>query len=336
MRFFGKSVRTPNMTLRVPSLAMAGLFGSTLAVLAAKGQVEAPKGPEVAARHPRNGVSEQRGTGAITGQKLLESAIRTLERRRSISAEIRHSIDLFEQELVGSGVYLEERSHRGLLFRMELKIQLGDEPSSLLRVCDGRYLWMYRKLAGGESLSRIDVARVERALQESGDIHELAKVDRWPGLGGLSRLLRGLHRAYEFALVEETLLEGRDGPLPVLRLEGEWKRAKLAKLLPEQEKAIKAGKRADLSKLPAHLPDHVILFLGKADAFPYRIEYRRRTPQKGASAEEAARDRPLVTMELSEVNLNAAIHPTSFLYNPGDLEWADQTVPFLKKLGLVP
>ncbi|MFH1920057.1 MAG: hypothetical protein ABIP48_09250 [Planctomycetota bacterium] len=323
------------MAPRVPSLATAGLFGSVLAVLAAMGQVEGPKGPEIGGEDPHSGGVEGRGSGTISGQELLRSAIRRLERRRSISAKIRHSIDLFEHKLVGSGNYWEERSHRGLLFRMELKIQLGDEPSSLLHVCDGRYLWMYRKLAGGESLSRIDVERVERALQESGDIQELAKVDRWPGLGGIPRLLRGLHRAYEFVSVEETYLEGREGPLPVLRLEGEWRRAKLAKLLPEQEKAINAGRTADLSKLPAHLPDHVILFLGKADAFPYRIEYRRRGPHEG-EGEDVSRDRALVTMELSEVNLNATIHPTSFLYNPGDLECTDQTVPFLKKLGLVP
>ena len=40
-------------------------------------------------------------------------------------------------------------------------------------------------------------------------------------------------------------------------------------------------------------------------------------------------------MELSEVDLNAAIHSTRFLYNPGDLEYSDETAEFLKKLGLV-
>ena len=334
MRFFGKSVRTPNMGSRVPILGIVGLAAFVLAILAATGQVVPLNRSEGGIDSPQNAHSRGPIAPTVSGQSLLENAIHTLEGHRSISAKIRHSVDLFGNKPVGSGIYLEERSNRGLLFRLELRIQLGNELSSLLDVCDGRYLWMYRKLWERETLSRIHVGRVEQALEESGGIHEIGKVDRWPGLGGLPKLLRGLYRKYDFASVQETSLEGREGPLPVWRLEGEWKEAELAKLLPEQGEAVKGGKPADVSKLRPHLPDHVVLFLGKTDAFPYRIEYRRRRPN-GRDGGEASRDKALVTMELSEVDLNAAIHSTRFLYNPGDLEYSDETAEFLKKLGLV-
>jgi hypothetical protein len=106
-------------------------------------------------------------------------------------------------------------------------------------------------------------------------------------------------------------------------------------LLPDQRGAVKKGKPVDLGKLPAQAPDHVLLYLGKADMFPYRIEFRRGNPNR-PQGEPASNGRSLVTMELFEVDLNASILPTHFLYSPGDLEYSDKTGRFLKSLDLAP
>ena len=90
-----------------------------------------------------------------------------------------------------------------------------------------------------------------------------------------------------------------------------------------------------MEKLPPHVPDHVVLFLGKTDGFPYRIEYRRRQPSE-AAAEEGPKDRAVVTIKLNDVRLNATVHPTDFLYSPGDLSITDGTGQFLKSLSLAP
>jgi len=333
MRFFGKSVRTPNMGSRLPILAVVGLLGAAGgAILVATGRVEPSQRPGGERVASQSGPEQGTGAPSISGQALLEHAILRLESRRSVSAKIRHSVDLFGQKPVGSGLYLERRSPRELQFRLEIRIQLGDDPSSLLHVCDGRYLWMYRKLGDSESLSRIDVARVQRALEESGDMGRMASIGQWPGLGGLPRLLRGLYAAFEFTSVEETRLAAQ---LPVWKLRGEWRKEKLARLLPEHKDAVKKGKLVNLSQLPEHLPDHVLVFLGRTDEFPYRIEYRRRKARPG-KGEGISEDRSLVVMELFEVDLNAPIHPTRFLYAPGDLEYADETRRFLEEQGLGP
>ncbi len=318
---------------RLPILAIGGLLGAGLGLLApgAQAQTSRQAGPGQLASQDRP--AQPPTTPPICGQDLLEQAILALENRRSISAKIAHSIDLFGHKPVGSGIYLEERSDRGLRLRLEVRIQLAGQTGSLLHVCDGRYLWMYEKLGDRESLTRIDVQRVGQALEESGSMGRLGTIGWWPGLGGLSKLLRGLHDAFDFPTVDQTRLG--QPPLPVWRLHGQWKPEKLAELLPDQQKNLEKGKPVDLAKLPPHLPDHVVLFLGKIDGFPYRIEYRRQQPSE-TQAEDAPNDRAVVTIKLHEVALNASIHPTYFLYSPGDLPISDGTGQFLKGLGLPP
>jgi len=366
------------MGLSLPILTIFGLLAAALAVAAAIGQVDTPQkqqagqaagraAAQVAPRNrpelpttpgtrapddnlgggpsPPHRAGETPATQAVpsaapSGQTLLEGAILTLESRRSVSAKIRYSVDLMGQRPVGSGVYMEQRSEQGLRLRFETRFQLAGEPSSLLQVCDSRHLWVYQKLGDQESLSRIDVARVERALEESGKIGKLANVGWWPGLGGLTKVLRALHATFDFTSVEGAQLADQAGPVPVWRLRGAWKPDKLAKAFPGRKQPANPRQptdlaKLDLGKLPRHVPDHVVLYLGKTDRFPYRIEYRRRTPPD-QEAEGGSEDLSLVTMQLFERNLNASIHPANFLYSPGDLECPDTTSQFLKKLGLAP
>ena len=257
---------------------------------------------------------------------LLETAVRTLESRDAIAAQIRHEVDLFNKRLAGFGSYLEQRRGRAHLIRLELRIQLGDHTSSLLQICDGRFLWTYRKLQGSAKLGRVDVARANRALDKVGktsDGGSSGRMEGLPSLGGLPRLLRGLNDSFDFTLAEPGRW-GKQGR-PVWKLHGQWKTEQLAKILPDQEAAIRRGSAADLSKLPSHLPDHVILLLGQEDHFPYRIEYRRSDDRQS---------RALVTMELFDVYYPGSIDPRRFTYNPGDLEYSDQTESYLESLGV--
>jgi hypothetical protein len=177
-------------------------------------------------------------------------------------------------------------------------------------------------------LTQIDAARVYSTLQDLGQTTSPGTGRLLPGPGGLSRVLRGLHAHFDFTTAER----GTVAQLPLWRLEGSWRPEVLAAIMPQQAKAIKEGKPADLQRLPQQLPDHVVLLLGQEDLFPYRIEYRRTVPQKGAAG-ETAESRSLVTMELFEVNLNMRIDPARFLYRPGKVD-ADLTDNFLQALGV--
>ena len=88
-----------------------------------------------------------------------------------------------------------------------------------------------------------------------------------------------------------------------------------------------------MQRLPEHLPDGVVLFLGREDLFPFRVEYRRRMPRSplGQGYEE---DSAVVTMDLFEVSLNMPPDDLRFSFAPGNLEYSDQTDHFLERLGL--
>ncbi|MGA2619253.1 MAG: hypothetical protein ABSF26_16720 [Thermoguttaceae bacterium] len=259
-------------------------------------------------------------------RSILQAAIRAAESRRCVSARIRQQGELFGYGLLGSGRYLEARGTAIPLLRLELRIQVGDQTSSLVQVCDGQALWSYRKLPDGQKLSRVDAVRASAELAKlpppAGRPGGPATL---PGLGGLSRLLRGLDATFQFTVAERGQLAG----LPVWKLEGGWKPGYLVNFLPKQRKAIEEGKPVDLSRLPRYLPDRVIILLGQEDLFPYRIDYCRGGRGEGADGRQG---RSLTTLEFFEVNLNAPVDAGQFVYAPGALPVCDETEQYLQSL----
>lgn len=268
------------------------------------------------------------GAASPDPQALLVEAERALEGCTSVSAKIVHEAHLFDKHLVGSGIYLQQRSGRVSLTRLELRLQIGDQTSSLVQVCDGRALWTKRNVLGTEQLSRIDVEAASAALQPARDSTAIVPGDVLPGLGGLSDLLKRLGAAFEFTAAQP----GRWGNQPAWRLTGRWKPDRLVRLLPEQKAAIEAGQPADLSQLPAHLPDQVVvLLLAQEPPLFYRLEYRR--VRKGGPASVDSGGEAIVTMELRDLDFVTPIDPNRFIYNPGDLPCEDRTAEYIRSLG---
>jgi len=271
-------------------------------------------------------------TSRPPAQQILERAISRLEAHRAIAARTRQEVDLYGKRLVGAGEYLEQRGPQGRMFRLELKIQLDSDPSTLLQVSDGRYLWRSESYRGKGTAERIDLARVAQAMEGQGGIPEAGKIGAWPGLGGLPKLLRTLHQRFEFVVADQATLPDRDRT-PVIRLRGDCVALRSAGNLSAGSTGAAAGKPPGPDKLPAHLPHYVVLFLGKDDLFPFRIEYRRRDPKPSARL-EAPVDQTIASMDLFEVTLNVPVSRTRFFYNPGNLEYSDQTDRFLTQLGV--
>lgn len=320
------------MNICIPYLALLAVCGWAVQAAIAEPQRligQTPPDREVVSTE---GDEERRGARKPDPETLVRQAISALEGHRSITAGIRQNVNLFDQELFGTGYYMERRTGGKLQFRMELRIQADadQEPSSLLKVFDGRYLWTYRNLGGSESLGRIDAEHVSRGLEESGRIAELVNLGRWPGLGGLPRLLRGLNLAFHFGAIEAEPVRLRN-QMPGWKIVGFWKPDQLVKMAPNLKESIEAGNVIDADDLPAHLPNSVVLVLGQKDSFPYAVEFRR--VHHGSPAADNA-DHEGVTLELLQVELDGPAKPARFIYNPGDLDYADQTREFLKSLGV--
>jgi len=264
---------------------------------------------------------------ATQAEALLLSAIAMCENRRSLSARLRFEAQLFGKQLVGSGNYLEENRSEDYLIRLELRTQTGQYSSTLVQVCDGRYLWTYRKMPSETTLTRVDLVRASTQLRRHSATPVPPDSAILPGLGGLAYLLRSLHAAFEFHTLEYGRW-GNSGRL-VWRLTGQWNRRQLQLLLPDQCSALEKGLPADVSKLPDHLPDQVIMILGQEDLLPYRIEYRRRLPEKEGNEPIS---RPLLLVDLFDVQTNLKLDPVQFIYQPGNAKFADATESFVQAL----
>ncbi|MHB8901554.1 MAG: hypothetical protein ACYC6Y_22610 [Thermoguttaceae bacterium] len=266
------------------------------------------------------------------GQALLRQAVAALERHYTVAAEVTQKALLMGHEVIGSGTYCEQRSNQGLRFRLELTAQTSDDAlaSGLVQVCDGQYLWNYRKLRGNESLSRVDLAVVQRRLTESGSGQLAQILDGWPGLAGLPKLLRSFDRSFQFDSPEGVQLQAE---FPAWKLEGRWRPEMLARVVPQHKDRIEQGRGVAREDLPEQLPNSVVLFLGKDDLFPYSIIFYRldgnTTTVKASPNAPAA----IVQVNLTKVRFNQPIAAGQFVYNPR-LKYADETEAMLDRLGL--
>mgnify|MGYP005835414227 CR=1 FL=1 len=320
---------------RIRAILICGFFGLVVALTGGIGRWAIPSGPNpppqgatsTATASPQVATASlPLGNGHPTATNVLSLAIAAIESRETVSAKMRYEARLFGQRLLGSGSYVEQRPGRDHLFRLELRFQLGDSPSSLVNVCDGRYLWEYRSTGGKSELSRVDIVRAWRALERAGEPLAAHHAMALPGLGGVPRLLHGLNRQFEFGPAQRG--KWSNPPVIVWRVEGQWRRESLKLMLPDQVQAIAEG-RADLKRLPPQVPDKVICYLGEADCFPYRIEFRRQS----SLAADPVTDQCILAVDFYDVRFNEPIDPSLMRYQPpSDTEFSDQTESFIQRL----
>jgi len=270
--------------------------------------------------------------GPTPGDELVARAVEAVESQPSVVAKLRQRVALFDQELMGSGAYLQGPPGTNR-FRFELRMEGENQGSTLQHVSDGESLWIFRELDGKDTrVSKVDLARVLAALKQADDAKQAnapGLPSRGLGLGGLPKLLRGLSQDFQFGPAEPSAL----GELPVVVLRGVWRPARLATFLPEHKQAILAGESVDLSQLPAHLPEQIILTLGRDDLFPYRVEYLRRT-KPGVLDRHGPEWRRVVLLEVFDVKLGAPIERGQFTYQPDDAaKLPDDTEVYLRSLG---
>ncbi|MCH8922929.1 MAG: hypothetical protein IIA67_07250 [Planctomycetes bacterium] len=267
--------------------------------------------------------------------RLVQDAVRAMDSYTSVEAKIRHKAELFDSRLIGSGMYWQAGHGGDKRLRLELKIPVAGKVSTLQQVCNDDYLWIHETFGEDSQLTQIDIRRVRRAISQSPARLRGESSLRWLALGGLPMLLASLQESFYFTIVEQqgtlNTADVTGGGRPTWTLLGRWKREKLAHLLGEEHAD---GAKLDVSRLAAHVPDHVVLRLSKDDLFPYAIEFRKRDGNASDEASALAGAKSLVIMEWFDVRLNDPIDPARFLYDPGNLKRINGTDRFLKRLGL--
>jgi hypothetical protein len=321
------------MNYKLPTLAVGLLvFLGT--------QTRAVQSAQVDAEHPISDAQSNRDAGSaasrdgetVPGQKLVAEAAQRLLLLPGIEAKTRQRVHLFDQPTVGSGTYAQWTRPPRLLLRLDLRLQTGDQVSSLLQVSDGDSFWVRRDVLGDSHLSRVNVRKLREAASELSQTHPGASLppSLWMAIGGLPMLLSHLEESFQF----DDAQPDQVGQLPVWNLEGSWKPEILANLLPARRDAIRAGQPAPLGELPSHIPHGVTLILGR-DAviplFPYSVSFFRFAPGTDRPTARTRRE-PIVTWELFEVRVRPDLTAGYFDYRPGDQPVEERTEEFIARL----
>jgi hypothetical protein len=275
----------------------------------------------------------------LSGQQLVAEAARRLALQPALAARIRQRANLFGQELVGSGSYQQVLAKGRTLIRLELKLQVDEQLTTLQQVSTAEeILWIRRDQGNNKTVSYVNLRQIREATRRAGPAQPGTLTVDTLALAGLPQLIQGLEQNFQFGRpVEETM-----GDIPVWVIRGEWKKEKLAALAVKKEAGADSSRRWEL--LPAHLPHGVTVALGRDDfvpLFPYRIDFARyesaaangsRSNSRAGEADDLAKT--VVSMEFFEVRRQWDIDPQAFDYDPGNEHVDNCTDLYLQRLGL--
>jgi len=269
------------------------------------------------------------GTGALAQTEthleggLVASAAVQLAQIPNFEAKIRQRVFLFDQELIGSGIYRQRTANGLRMLRLEIRLQGGGGMTSLQQVSDGRTLWIRQDTGVETRLSYVNLRTLQNALNASSPGSSPPQIVPLQGLviGGLPQLIDELNQHFEFGEPVETTL----GELPVWVLTGSWKAAALKQLYPQ---GIPAAEH-----WPPQMPERVSITLGRDQQlplFPYRVIYSRfERTLKGELTDKLA---PMAAIEFFEVRPRPDLDARHFSYQPHDQEVIDATPLFLNRL----
>lgn len=257
-----------------------------------------------------------------SGIELLRRVVSTVGQYSAVSARVRHRTDLFGQQLVGQGHYLQRMNERGLQVSYLLTVKTNQRMVNLLQVCDGRYLWTRQNAEGMLKITRVDLPRLRRAGE--GRPHDALPVMLG---GGLPSLLASLQTNFIVSPPQEVTLQG----IPMWALAFRWNPQRIRALASNQEIVDEQG-RIRVDKLPEQLPDRVFLLVGQDDLFPYHLDFRRSNVAGTIGLEDRSPTQSLVTLEFFEVQFDVPIDDSRFVFKATGLKFVDETDAHIARL----
>lgn len=258
---------------------------------------------------------------AAEGERLIVAARDRLSTHASITARLRQQVNLFDQKLIGSGMYLQHSAGEAMVTRLELKVQVAGRVGSLLQVNDGRYIWTDQQMDSQRSTSRIDV----RAVLAARDPRDPAAPDESLAVSGLTQLLASAEANFQFVLAGEQEFDS----VPVYVLAGQWRQERLQRLLGIQSKPDDPQPEIGLDRLAEYVPHRMLVVLRRSDLFPCVIDYQRRS--RAGEGEKSAAYESIVWMQFYDIDTDTPIDLHAFVYAPGDIEVSDDTSRFISR-----
>ncbi|MBA3315824.1 MAG: hypothetical protein M3552_05820 [Planctomycetota bacterium] len=311
------SARHIPTTLRIASIVVIAAFSLTASAQepsAASPQAN-PAPPNADSKSQTVEPAEVRPVEGVDAATLLKESREKLATYRTLSARMSETIEFGPRRLKAEGRYLQGAGNR---VRIELEVAVGENKGTLLQISEGDVLYTVYGTGPTPRITRRDVKQILAAVK--GDQAKSA-LSAELGLGGLPALLAAIEQTIDFEPPMTTTIDGRE----FFVLEGTWK-GPIAAQFQQQAQQLPTPS-TEPRPLPAHIPELVRLYLDSETRFPYRIRYLKRS----ASAGEAPI--PLLTIDFSDIVVNASLDPSEFRYSqPADAQVNDITKMYLQQL----
>lgn len=277
---------------------------------AAETPSSAPQGSEQKADETGGKPGESAESG-LSAPQVLRDVRDKLESYQSVQADVVETVAVGSRKFTAQGRYLRGSNNR---LKLDFAVKLGDgDGGSLTQVCNGQLLWTRWQVGKQSQITRRDIREIQRAVQETRNVPN-AELLSDLGLGGIRALLAALETSMDFDAVRAIEIDGRKFYV----LQGSWKKELMSQL------GI-ANPEADQT-LPPHIPDVARVYVEVETLFPRRIMYLKRHPEKDLV-------RPMVTLDFTGIQLNAAIDDAEFEYEPpDDVQQIDDTKEYIERL----
>lgn len=247
---------------------------------------------------------------------LLDQVRSKLESLESLKCDLHETVSMSGMTLHAAGTYAEASGNR---IHVEFRIFPG-QPSSkehlkqlaidaepvvlapessrgeLTQVSDGTVVFTHWKNGANVSVTRRNLRDIMDAATKVAD-YDANHVAMDLGVGGLRGLISRIESLMEFAPVQTKKIG--DAEFYVVR--GRWN-AKSRKELFQLADDVIVDPRP-------HIPEYVVFYIDAKTSLPRRIEYRKRAPDPAQKF-----DRPMVTLDLRNMELNVAIPDETFVF----------------------
>ena len=266
----------------------------------------------VASRFESNESAFHRSSPTITShkppstpsQQLLIRAARNLSESLPLQAAAQLEVNLFGEHIIANGQYCQIGQGRGAS-RLEFSFGEPDHPQSVLQICDQGFFYRIKMNDDRPEVQTIDLRRVADVDRQK----LFASPSNWMATGGLSSLLQSLAENFEFESAQASTFRS----IPVLKMRGSWKPAKLKRLLFGQTRYASIQDKIQWSGIRNNIPEQCEIVLGNDDyfpLFPYRITFLRTSDVDGKPqlVEMAA-------LQLFELQLNVDVPDEKFKIN---------------------
>lgn len=300
--------RQSRLVLRILSIA-ATLLAASLCLTA-----QGPAAPQASLTSTEATVTP--ASDVPDAATLLAKAREGLAGYRTLKATMTETIDFGPaRRFRAEGVYLQGTGNK---VRVDLAVEIGKNKGHLLQVSEGDVLWTVYDTGTTPKITRRDLKQIVAAAKEAETRSTwLAEL----GLGGLPALLASVEGSIDFKPTRKMVIEGRNFYV----LEGAWKPAVRQQFEAQLQQSPSPPNGPKV--LPGHVPELVRIFLDAETLFPYRIRYLKQSP---AAGEEP---RPLLTLDLRDIVVNASIDAEEFRYSaPEGAAVADITGQYLEQL----